>query len=70
MTLNCFYPLLLFFKILNPGVCTHIPFVGLVCTWAMQLVHPVGGEGMGKVVGIGILACCEFHFIREHEYLA
>ena len=37
-----------------------------------QFVHPVGGEGLGKIGRKGsivILAHCDFHFIRGHENL-
>ena len=34
-----------------------------------QVVHPVGGEGIGWKGEIVILDRCKFHFIREHENL-
>ena len=46
--------------------------VNLGCSFIGQLVHPVGGEGMGETGWMGsivVLASCEYHFIRVHKNL-
>ena len=50
-------------KLLSITLLTCNTFIG-------QFVHPVGGDWKGYVglmVGIVILASCEYHFLREQE---